>query len=208
MTAASSPSPSLAERRHALLVTCHPGAGSLCASLAETVVEAYRARGAALVVEDLAAAGFDPVLTRAELSRYFDRELPNDVEPLTRRLLQARELIFILPVWMYGMPALLKGYFDRVWRPEVSFRLRDDGELVQLLVGIERVTVIATHGRGRAETDLIGDGTLLFFERSLPSALPGLKSNVRFDFYALDTADPHAIEREFAAVRAHFANPF
>lgn len=187
-----------------LLITCHPAPASLCGAIARLIEETLRARNVTVVVDDLHAIGFDPVIPAAELKSYFDPGMPGDIAGLAANLQAARELIFVLPVWMYDMPAILKGYFDRVWRPQVSFELVD-GQIVQLLTGIERLTVIATHGRGKAETDLIGDGTRDFFARSLPSALPGLRSNTRFDFYALDIADTGAIEVEFAAVRRHFA---
>ena len=113
-------------------------------------------------------------------------------------------MIFVLPIWMYGMPAILKGYFDRVWRPHVSFEL-EDGRIRPLLTGIRHLTAIATHGRGKPECDLTGDGTRDFFAASLPSVLPNLESNVRFDIYALDAPDETAIEDELDRIRRHFA---
>ena len=43
--------------------------------------------------------------------------LPKEID----RLLKAEGLIFVFPTWWYGMPAILKGYLDRVWLPGVAF---------------------------------------------------------------------------------------
>lgn len=194
-------------RGPALLVTCHPGAHNLCGAIAQLIIETYQARGGALLVHDLATRRFEPVVSQAELMSYFEPALPADIAAMAADLRQAGELIFVFPVWMYAMPAQLKGWFDRLWRPHVAFDLVD-GEIVPLLTKVTRLTAIATHGRGKAETDHIGDGTRDYFARSIPSVLPGLRAVARFDFYALDTADSDAIARELAAIRQHFRAEF
>lgn len=187
-----------------LLITCHPSRTSLCARVADLVEETLKAANASVIVEDLNALGFDPVLSQTELAEYYRPECtPPDVATLAEHLRAAEELIFVSPVWMYGLPAILKGYFDRVWRPSVSFEF--DGERIRpLLTGIRHMTVIASHGRGKAECDLVGDGTLGYFATSIPSVLPGLETNTRFDLYGLDTADTGAIAHELENIRRHF----
>jgi putative NADPH-quinone reductase len=185
-----------------LLVTCHPNAASLCGHISERVTATLRARGATVVVNDLHGAGFNPVPSTPELQSYFDPTIPEDIRGLVADLRSARELIFVLPIWMFTMPAILKGYFDRVWRPHVAFSF-DGKDLSPLLTGIESLTVIATHGRNKAETDEAGDGSRIFFSSSLTTLLPNLKSNERFDFYALDEPNSQAVEHELEHVLQH-----
>lgn len=186
-----------------LMVTCHPSPSSLCARIAGMISETLEARGRPLLVDDLVAMELSPVIGRRDFETIYENQIPEDVARLVRHLRAAEELVFVLPVWMYGMPAVLKGYFDRVWRPHVAYRMA--GEHVEpLLVDITRMTVIVTHGRNKSESDLVGDSTELFFSTSLPSLLPNLRSNKRFDFYALDTPDERSIERTLRDIRDHF----
>ncbi|AHB48218.1 NAD(P)H dehydrogenase [Hyphomicrobium nitrativorans NL23] len=193
-----------AERPDAcLVVTCHPSPTSFCARIVSEIVAETGARGARVLVDDLVGIGFNPTISRAEFSAFYQDRIPDDIADLVAHLRAARELVFVLPVWMYSIPAILKGYFDRVWRPHVAYRV--DGEEIEALLGhITRITVIVTHGRNKAETALVGDGSDLFFKTSLPSLLPNLSDTQRFDFYALDTPHSSEIERELQRVRDRF----
>ena len=53
---------------------------------------------------------------------------PKEIE----RLLRCKGLVLVFPTWWYGMPAMLKGYIDRVWLPGVAFEL-EDGRTMPLL---------------------------------------------------------------------------
>lgn len=186
-----------------LIVTCHPSPSSLCGRVASEVRQTIEARGGRVLVDDLVGMGFNPTITRPEFDVFYQDRIPEDIAVLVEHLRSAQELVFVLPVWMYGLPAILKGYFDRVWRPHVAYRLAGD-EIEGLLGHITRMTVIVTHGRSEAETDAIGDGSKLFFETSLASLLPNLTDTQRFDFYALDTPDVSEIEGELRRVRDRF----
>lgn len=185
-----------------LIVTCHPKSESLCGHIAKRAQAALAENGASVLLHDLHASNFNPVPTTSELDVYFAAGIPDDIRDLVTGLQTAQELVIIFPVWMFTMPALLKGYFDRVWRPGVAFAF-DGKDLHPLLTNIQRLTVIATHGRSKSETDVTGDGSRIFFESSLPTLLPGLKSSARFDLYALDAHDAQAVERDIEHICAH-----
>ena len=187
-----------------LLITCHPSPDSLCSQIARHVAGTITANGHPVTVDDLAGLAFNPVVTHAELGSYLQNRVPADIAPLVDHLRSAWHLIFVLPLWMYGVPALLKGYFDRVWRPHVTFEIEGD-RIRPLLVNVRELTVIVTHGMTRAQSERSGDGTRLLFSKSLPSVLPNLERNTRFDLYGLDTAAREEIERELTAIRRHFA---
>jgi NAD(P)H dehydrogenase (quinone) len=171
------------------------------------VEETLRSVGAKVHVEDLYAARFSPILGRAELEAYFSREVPIDVVGFVQRLQSASELVFVLPLWNYDMPAMLKGYLDRVFRPNVSFHL-DNGEIQALLFNIRRIAAIVTHGQTKAVCEAAGDCTHTFFSRSLPSILPNLVANHRFDIYGLDVPDQDHIAKQLSAIQSHFLDRF
>src|SRR5207237_5466387 len=107
-----------------LVLYAHPMADSFAAALHQTVVAALRRGGHAVDDCGLYAEGFDPVLTAGERRAYntADPDLSAVAEHVAR-LKAAEALVLCFPTWWYGMPAILKGYFDRVWAQSVAFRL-------------------------------------------------------------------------------------
>ena len=72
----------------------------------------------------------------------------------------AQSIIFVHPVWNYGYPAILKGFFDRVFLPGVAFILDgggDRGKLLPNLTHIKKVAFVTTYGGNRWRTMLMGD---------------------------------------------------
>jgi putative NADPH-quinone reductase len=190
--------------RQFLIVSSHPSPNSLCAQITCLIAETIASQQEKVVVEELYSQKFDPVISETEYSKYFDPIPPSDLIGCAANLRWASDLIFVFPVWMYAMPALLKGYFDRVWRPHLSFQITG-GTITPLLRNIQRLSVIATHGMSRTLSKRVGDSTRIFFERSLPSVLPELNSNCRFDIYNTDKGDYKQISIEIAKIRSHFA---
>ncbi len=132
-----------------LLIYCHPRADSFCAALRDAVREALAARSHAVELVDLYAEGFTPALSAEERAAY-NTEGGNlaGVEAHVARLRAADALVLVYPTWWYGMPAMLKGWFDRVWVPGVAFRL-GDGPIEPLLTNIRRIAVVTTYGSPR-----------------------------------------------------------
>ncbi|MFB2581681.1 NAD(P)H-dependent oxidoreductase [Herbiconiux sp. P15] len=96
-----------------LIVTAHPDPNSLTSSAAQQLQGALQP-GA--VVADLAAEGFDPRFGLADLERYRGgADVPADVLREQRRLDEADHLVLVFPVYWWSMPALLKGWIDRVF---------------------------------------------------------------------------------------------
>src|SRR5262245_7334201 len=103
----------------ALLVVAHPLPESLCHTLARTALETLAQQGHRIVQRDLYACGLHPALTVEERRLYYG-------EPVYDRAaaaeLEAAELIVVVfPTWWFGFPAILKGWFDRVWMPGVAY---------------------------------------------------------------------------------------
>ena len=110
----------------ALVLFAHPCPESFSASLHKTVIETLTKRGWEVDDCDLNAEGFSPVLTKAERRGY--HEVGPNLEPVkdyVERVRRAEALVLVFPVWNFGYPAILKGFFDRVFLPGVSFRLED-----------------------------------------------------------------------------------
>ena len=133
-----------------LVVYCHPRPDSYCAALRDAAIAGLTRAGHAIDVLDLYAGGFDPVLSADQRGGYFD-EAQNHagLEPEISALRAAEALVLVYPTWWFGMPAMLKGWFDRVWVPGVAFRLGGGSTLEPLLVDIRRIGVVTTYGSPR-----------------------------------------------------------
>ena len=141
----------------ALVLFAHPCPESFSAALHATVLDALRGRGWAVDDCDLHAEGFDPVLSAAERRGYHDTAANTaPVVEYVERLRAAQALVLVFPVWNFGFPAILKGFFDRVFLPGVSFRL-EGGAVRPNLTQVRRLAAVATYGGTRGRALLAGD---------------------------------------------------
>ena len=130
------------------VIYAHPLAGSFAAALHARIVAALRRSGHQVDDCDLYGEGFNPVLTAAE-RRSYNTQSPDlaAVAPYVARLQAAEALVLCFPTWWYGMPAILKGWFDRVWARGVAFELPPGGgAITPALVNIKKFAVITTYG--------------------------------------------------------------
>lgn len=116
---------------HALIVHCHPEPQSFNAALSRIAGETLRAAGARLTVSDLHAEGFDPVESPRHYAERADAGFfsalteqrhagehgtrPADVQREIDRLEAADLVVLQFPLWWHAQPAMLKGWFDRVF---------------------------------------------------------------------------------------------
>jgi NAD(P)H dehydrogenase (quinone) len=130
-----------------LVIYCHPQSNSFSAALRDAVLAGLTAAGHTLDVRDLYAECFDPVLSAAQRGAYFDSgSNVLGLEDHVAALRRAEGLVLVYPTWWFGMPALLKGWFDRVWVPGVAFRLGGPRALGALLTNVRRIGVVTTYG--------------------------------------------------------------
>jgi len=107
--------------KRTLVILGHPSSDSFCGALSDSYVEAARAAGHEVRLLRLGALAFDPVL----------RDGYRQIQPLEPDLLAAQEAIqwaehlaLVYPIWWGGVPALLKGFLDRVLLPGFAFKYR------------------------------------------------------------------------------------
>lgn len=131
-----------------LVVTTHPLKSSLCAHLTDMVVEMLDEMGHDVVVEDLYADNFDPALTIAERTSYYSNSYDRTgVAGEVERLLEAEALVLLFPTWWFSVPAMLKGWFDRVWAPGIAYDHADNfGPIKPRLDNLKKVLVVTTLG--------------------------------------------------------------
>ncbi len=133
-----------------LVVYAHPLETSFIAALHQRVVETLRAGGHRVDDLDLYAERFDPVMSREQFAHYVDTSVnTREVEPYVERLRDAEALILVFPVWFDGLPAMLQGYFQRVFLPGVALRIDEAGLFHPNLWNLKRMAAVCTYGEDR-----------------------------------------------------------
>jgi putative NADPH-quinone reductase len=143
-----------------LVVFCHPTRDSFVGSILAALEAALSAQGHAVQVLDLYADGFDPVLEPAgwRAHRAGEGHPAADLAPHLAALQAAEGLVLIYPTWWYGLPAMLKGWFDRVWQPGVAFALEDGVFQTHRLARLTYFAAITTYGSPRLFIErIVGD---------------------------------------------------
>lgn len=140
-----------------LVLFAHPCEESFAAALHAKAIDTLRKAGHEVDDCDLYAEDFQPVLTATERRTYHDTARNRDpVASYVERLQRAEALVIVSPVWNYGFPAILKGFFDRVFLPGVSFNLVD-GQVRGSLHNIAKVVAITSYGGSRFKAILMSD---------------------------------------------------
>lgn len=132
----------------ALIVLAHPAETSLSRQFAQAALESLSAKGQEAKLLDLYADGFDPVLTREERATYY-RFPPQTgrIDAHAALLTEAEILVLVFPTWWFGMPAILKGWIDRIFAPGIAFdHAQDFGPIKPRLTNLKKIVVITTLG--------------------------------------------------------------
>lgn len=109
-----------------LVILGHPSAASLCAGLADAYARGAGDGGAEVRVLRLGELAFDPLLHAGYRG---DQPLEPDLQQARDAIVWASHLAWVYPTWWGGMPALLKGFIDRVFLPGFAFRYRQGSAL-------------------------------------------------------------------------------
>ena len=109
----------------AVVIYCHPSGKSHNARILENVGAGLEAAGTPYKLFDLYSEAFQPCLTEEEYEHTIHAG-PQGTDPVVQEwqtaISEATDLVFIYPVWWYGMPARLKGFIDRVFTQGFAFR--------------------------------------------------------------------------------------
>ena len=130
---------------------CHnePHNRSFSAALLLEAQQSYERVGATVDIIDLHEDGFDPVMHKEDLIAWRKKKVIDSlVADYQERLLKADEIVFIFPIWWEAMPAMTKGFFDKVIAKGIIYDEPQKGkQFVNKLVNLKRVkliTVMAT----------------------------------------------------------------
>lgn len=131
-----------------MIILAHPDTKSLNTTIAETIKNCLIKTGNEVILHDLYAEKFNPLLSIEEIKRKFSFD--ESIQKYSIELSEIDHIIFIHPDWWGQMPAILKGWIDRVFRQGTAFEYEgpdfEEKEKVALLTG-KTATVILTTDR-------------------------------------------------------------
>ncbi|MCM3698648.1 NAD(P)H-dependent oxidoreductase [Paenibacillus macerans] len=127
------------------IVYAHPRKESFNHAILETSVQTLRQKGHEVIVRDLYAMEFQPVISSSEILG----GVGEDVEQEQEYLKWADVITFIYPIWWTGLPAIVKGYIERVFTYGFAYRYVN-GEQNGLLKG-KKAIIINTQGKSHAQ---------------------------------------------------------
>ena len=108
-------------RQRILVILGHPSNDGFCAAIASTYMASAEAAGHEVRLLRLGALRFDPILHAGYREI---QDLEPDLVQAQEAIAWARHLAFVFPIWWGGVPALLKGFLDRVLLPGFAFKYR------------------------------------------------------------------------------------
>lgn len=144
----------------ASVILAHPTAGSLNHAVAGTAVRALTDAGARVHFHDLYAEDFDPRLRAEEVetTAFADALAAGHAA----EIVEADRIVVIHPSWFFHVPAILKGWVDRVLREGIAFGW--DGRAVVGRLRAERALIITTANASREhEVTTLGDPLTMFW---------------------------------------------
>lgn len=131
-----------------LIVNAHPLEPSLCSKFTHLVYSRLNEIGHHVILENLYKENFNPVLSAEERQSYYGDEYDDSkVRHQVQHLVDADAVVLVFPTWWFGFPAILKGWFDRVWGPGIAYdHASDYGPIKPRLKNLKKVLVITTLG--------------------------------------------------------------
>ena len=189
----------------ALVIFCHPCQNSFNAAVRDVVTDKLAQAGAELRISDLYAKGFSPALSWDEWTGYL--ACPDNQTPVTSDVadvLWCDTLIFIYPTWWYGLPAMLKGWLDRVLLPDVAF-LMPSGPHKTIRPGLQHITrlgIFTTCGASWALTQIVGAPGKRTLTRGVGFLCAKGKRSTFAAHYLMDRSTPESRAKHLMRVAA------
>ncbi len=177
------------------VVFCHPTHESFVGEALERVLAGLGRAGHEVRVSDLYADGFRPELDQHDLAVHrIDHRVHPDQRPdicgYVENLQWCDTVVMVYPTWWSGQPAMLKGWFDRVWVRGVAWD-RPDGtnRATPLLRNVRMLIAVTSHGSSKMMNALEGETGKRTMTRALRAAC-GIRCRSRWiAFYTIDRSN-------------------
>lgn len=145
-----------------LIVYNHPYEGSFCHALLEETIKTITHQGGDYEVIDLDKSDFNPVMTASDLKGFVMHQMVGQkAKAYSQKLQEADHLVMIFPIWWELMPALTKGFIDKVIFPGTAYDYTKSGYgMTSKLSKLKSVTIISTMNTPKSVYRLLYGNTL------------------------------------------------
>ena len=176
-----------------LIIYAHPNSGSLNHFFKQTILESLEESGEETEVRDLYEISFNPVFSLNDMNGQRMGKVAPEIQTEQDFITWADRIIFVYPIWWTGMPAIMKGYIDRVFSYGFAYRY-DNGVQKGLLTG-KRAVIVNSHGKSNAEYEASGmDKALALTSDTGIFNYCGFEIQKHFYFDKADRASDESIE--------------
>ncbi|MDQ3737558.1 MAG: NAD(P)H-dependent oxidoreductase [Actinomycetota bacterium] len=152
------------------MVVAHPVPESLTHSAARAAVDGLTSAGHEVAQIDLYGDGFSPAMSRAERASYHTVEplITQDAIRAAELVRRAQILVFVYPTWWSDVPAIMRGFFERVFIPTVAFDLVPGATKVRpAMQHVRHLVGISIYGSPWMYVRAIGDNGRKMITRAL-----------------------------------------
>lgn len=190
-----------------LVVYCHPVETSFVAAMRDAVLKGLEQAGHETRLIDLYAENFDPRFSAHEHAIYADAEVNQaGLETHIEHLKWAEGIVFVFPTWWYDMPAMLKGWLDRVWVPGVAFGLPPNGGMIRpKLHNIRLIAAVTSCGASWWWSKLVGEPHRRILMRGMRALCGRNCKQLWLGCYQMDSATSMKRGRYLETVRRRMA---
>jgi NAD(P)H dehydrogenase (quinone) len=137
-----------------LIVYAHPNPASFNHAVLEEISDELVRNGKDVHIRDLYALGFNPVMSANDLAGIREGTVAADVRAEQEQIAVADVVVMIYPLWWSAMPAMLKGYIDRVFSDGFAYRITDDG--IEGLMKGKKAFLVTTTGASKDDYETSG----------------------------------------------------
>lgn len=174
-----------------VVILANPRTESLSHAIASTACAALERAGHEVVLHDLYAEGFTAAMSPAEHAAYHTDQpvLSPQVAQHVADLQACELLVFVYPTWWGGLPAILKGWLDRVMVPGVAFGFDEHHKVRPQLTQVRRIVGISTYGSKWWYVKVVNDNGRRTLLRTVRLSTGWGTRTSWFGLYRMDSAD-------------------
>ncbi|NVN94810.1 MAG: NAD(P)H-dependent oxidoreductase [Bacteroidetes bacterium] len=127
-----------------LIIYAHPNPASFSSALKSKIEQTLIAKGDNVKVRDLYEMNFNSVLSANDLAGVYAGNTPDDIVAEQELISWANTIVMVYPIWWAGLPAIAKGYIDRVFTYGFAYKVGEQG--IEGLLKGRNVILVTPHG--------------------------------------------------------------